>query len=134
MQLLYATVCSVFAAFFVWLVVRLINRREQWAKRAAVGMPFAFVLYFLSFGPACGLYWNGWIELKVIHTLYSPMFWIQTEGPPWARAALRWYAGFGAKEERFNSYTPGDVFDAGILLVGIGALVVYLYPRQAGRP
>ena len=42
-----------FAAFCVWLTVRIINRRERWAKWTAValfGMP---VLYVASFGPAC---------------------------------------------------------------------------------
>jgi hypothetical protein len=57
MQLLDATVCSVFAAFFVWLVVRLINRREQWAKRAAVGTRQysveLLVAHFHAVGHAC---------------------------------------------------------------------------------
>jgi hypothetical protein len=44
----------VFAAFCVWLTVRIVNRRERWAKRTLVavivGLP---VLYVASFGPAC---------------------------------------------------------------------------------
>jgi hypothetical protein len=43
-----------FAAFCVWLTVRIINRRERWAKwtlaGVIVGLP---VLYVASFGPAC---------------------------------------------------------------------------------
>ena len=42
-----------FTAFFVWLMVRIINRRERWAKwtlAAVVGLPG---LYVLRFGPAC---------------------------------------------------------------------------------
>ena len=44
-----------FAAFCVWLTVRIVNRRERWAKwtlAALVGVP---VLYLASFGPACWL-------------------------------------------------------------------------------
>ena len=46
-----------FAAFCIWLTVRIVNRREQWAKwtlAAVVGLP---VLYVLSFGPAHVLSW-----------------------------------------------------------------------------
>jgi hypothetical protein len=45
---------AAFAAFCVWLTVRIVNRHERWAKwtLAAVvaGLP---VLYVLSFGAAC---------------------------------------------------------------------------------
>jgi hypothetical protein len=43
-----------FAALCLWLVVRIVNRRERWAKWFAaavfVGLP---LIYLLSFGPAC---------------------------------------------------------------------------------
>jgi hypothetical protein len=41
------------AAFCVWLMVRIVNRRERWAKwtlAATLALP---VLYVASFGPAC---------------------------------------------------------------------------------
>ncbi|MBI3865241.1 MAG: hypothetical protein HY290_25480 [Planctomycetia bacterium] len=44
---------SPFAALCIWLTVRIVNRRERWAKwtqAVVVGIP---VLYVLSFGPAC---------------------------------------------------------------------------------
>jgi len=47
-----------FAAFCIWLGVRIFNRRERWAKwtlAAVLGLP---LLYILSFGPACWL--NDW--------------------------------------------------------------------------
>src|ERR1700737_4522895 len=40
-----------FAAFCVWLTVRIVNRRERWAKRMAVGMILTTVLYIASWGP-----------------------------------------------------------------------------------
>ncbi len=43
-----------FAAFCVWLIVRVVNRRERWAKwtlaAALLGVP---MLYLASFGPVC---------------------------------------------------------------------------------
>ena len=42
-----------FAAICVWLTVRVVNRRERWAKRTlatVVGLP---LLYVASFGPMC---------------------------------------------------------------------------------
>ena len=40
------------AAFTVWLVVRIVNRRERWATRTAAAMIALSVMYPLSFGPA----------------------------------------------------------------------------------
>jgi hypothetical protein len=42
-----------FVAFFVWLTVRTINRRERWAKRTLAVVAGVPALYVLSFGPAC---------------------------------------------------------------------------------
>lgn len=54
MTILLPTLGLAFAAFVMWLGVRVVNRRERWAKWALtvaiVGMP---VLYVASFGPAC---------------------------------------------------------------------------------
>src|SRR5665213_6235 len=53
MTILLSALAVAFAAFCVWLMVRIINRRERWAKwtlAAAVGLP---TLYVAGFGPAC---------------------------------------------------------------------------------
>lgn len=53
MTVLFPTLAVAFAAFCVWLTVRIINRRERWTKwtlAAVVSLP---VLYVASFGPAC---------------------------------------------------------------------------------
>ena len=53
MTLILPVLAIAFAAFCVWLTVRIVNRRERWAKWtlvAVVGLP---VLYVVSFGPAC---------------------------------------------------------------------------------
>ncbi len=45
-----------FAAFYVWLVVRIVNRRERWTKRLAVALVAALVGYPLSFGLWISIY------------------------------------------------------------------------------
>lgn len=55
MTLVLPALAVAFAAFCVWLAVRILNRRERWAKwtfAAVVGVP---ILYVMSFGPACWL-------------------------------------------------------------------------------
>ena len=52
MTVLLPTLAVAFAALCAWLIVRIVNRRERWAKwtlAGAVGMP---VLYFASIVPA----------------------------------------------------------------------------------
>jgi hypothetical protein len=52
MTIVLPVLSVVFAAFCVWLTVRIANRKERWAKRTlalVVGLP---VLYVLGFGPA----------------------------------------------------------------------------------
>src|SRR5258708_31491364 len=51
MSLLLAAVT--FSALCVWLAVRIVNRREKWAKWMAVALAVVLVGYPLSFGPAC---------------------------------------------------------------------------------
>jgi hypothetical protein len=41
------------AAFCVWLTVRIVNRRERWAKCALAVVLGGPVMYILCFGPAC---------------------------------------------------------------------------------
>ena len=42
-----------FAAFCLWLAVRIVNRHERWAMRTAWGVAAILMLYPLSLGPAC---------------------------------------------------------------------------------
>ena len=59
-----------FAACCVWLTVRIVNRRERWAKRTLatvlVSLP---MLYLLSFGPAC---W--WLAVSIQSVPGGPQF------------------------------------------------------------
>jgi len=67
---------TAFAAFCVWLTVRIINRRERWAKRMAV-LLVVFVSYPLSLAPAF------WIHpylpdpaQDAMRLIYEPLHWV----------------------------------------------------------
>ncbi len=54
MTLILSVIVASFAAFCLWLTVRIVNRRERWAKWTAAGMLIAIgVGYPLAFGPVC---------------------------------------------------------------------------------
>src|SRR5437899_2862266 len=55
MAIALLTAGTVSAAFCIWLTVRIVNRRERWAKRTLAAVVGLTVLYVLSFGPACWL-------------------------------------------------------------------------------
>ena len=83
-----------FAAICVWLTVRVVNRRERWAKwtlAITVAMP---VLYMLSLGPliwlgARGVMYSGYGDhLRIYGT---PARVAHDYGPEPVRRALRWY-------------------------------------------
>ena len=54
MSIILSAFAVAFAAFSVWLIVRVINRRDRWAKRTLVALVAALpILYLASFGPVC---------------------------------------------------------------------------------
>src|SRR5436190_19003952 len=97
----------VFTAFCVWLTVRIVNRRERWAKwtlaALVVGLP---VLYIASFGPACRIAAgpNPDASKRQIstHTLsqtrlcnaYWPIGWLAKpeKNASYSKQVLFWYA------------------------------------------
>src|SRR5260221_3752649 len=100
-----------FIAFCIWLGVRIINRRERWAKRMAAALLIGvLVVYPLSIGPACWLAGDlredNWIADSIVPDAYYPVLWI-------ARAArrstdrgvvnncLEWYVGLWRKDGAF---------------------------------
>ena len=92
MTIIFPALAVVFAAFCVWLGVRIVNRRERWAKwtlAATFGLP---VVYVLSFGPAC---W--WIsrsskdEVLISPRFYSPIGSMAVRYPGPIRNAIVWF-------------------------------------------
>jgi hypothetical protein len=106
MSIVTPALTVVFAAFCVWLGVRIINRRERWAKWAAavvVGVP---VLYVASFGPSC--WWlskAGQVEefvslrYRMAHGAYWPIGYVAQNGPERVQNVIRWYATLGLRME-----------------------------------
>jgi hypothetical protein len=93
MTILLPALAVAFAAFCVWLTVRIVNRRERWAKwtlAAVVGVP---VLYVLSFGPAVYMAARGLLPNWASNALdiaYRPLVRSSQSIP----RILYWYADF----------------------------------------
>lgn len=89
-------------AFCIWLTVRIINRREHWAKRTLETVVLALpVLYVLSFGPACWWFTSPSHKNAVglpgapkyyASGYYWPIGWLSAKGPTPLTHALAWYA------------------------------------------
>jgi H+/Cl- antiporter ClcA len=80
-----------FAAVCVWLAVRIVNRRERWAKRLAVVLAVATVVgYPLSVGPVAFLsrHSNGLPE--GIYAAYAPLHWVHDISPRPIQKAMTW--------------------------------------------
>src|SRR5438552_2452518 len=111
------------AAFAVWLTVRIVNRRERWAKWTAatvVGLP---LLYVLSFGPAC--WWLSkpvkltFVSLKARQApaLYSPFGWVARRAPSSFSTAINWYATVGVAGNEAIACGILQTGDAGIVFL-----------------
>lgn len=75
MTILLPALAVAFAAFCVWLTVRIVNRRERWAKWTALITGIA-VGYPFSSGPIFGLQANAMLPpwaIPVVNWLYSPL-------------------------------------------------------------
>lgn len=94
-----AVVAVVLVAFGVWLAVRILNRRETWAKRTGVILLVLLLGYPLSLGPAC------WISSRIrwgnqiVSWIYRPLapereWWMKEE--PLLHRVIDWYSELGA--------------------------------------
>jgi hypothetical protein len=99
-SILLSTLAVAFAAFCVWLTVRIVNRRERWAKwmlAAVVGGP---ALYVAGFGPAM------WITVRTRGRILGLDAFVMVYEPVFTRAhlskhfgiAMDWYAKIGLPE------------------------------------
>jgi hypothetical protein len=113
MNVLLPVLAVAFAACCVWLAVRIVNRRERWAKwtlAAVAGLP---VLYVASIGPACRIAAAPLPDRYSISTLnlsqsrlcgaYWPIGWF---GKPekklsYCAQSLLWYAHFWLPDKSF---------------------------------
>jgi len=97
MSIVLPALAVAFAAFCVWLAVRIVNRRERWAKRTAVGLAVVLVLYPLSAGPATWILHHCDLPkpaFRFILKLYGPLGLFEAHSPSPVRNALAAYQGF----------------------------------------
>jgi hypothetical protein len=100
-----------FAAFCLWLTVRIVNRRERWAKWTAAGLAIVLA-YPISFGPACWISSHLDAGAGALAVVYDPLVWViardwraryvdEAETPNLDRIgdALEWYAESGAAQD-----------------------------------
>ena len=84
-----------FAAFCVWLTVRIVNRRERWAKwtlAAVVGLP---AIYVLGLGPACWVSSRTNTGTSIVSAVYRPVL-RQVRIPSATASLIDWYSRLGA--------------------------------------
>ena len=96
MSIVLPAVGIAFAAFCVWLTVRIVNRRERWAKWTAVVLLIVVLAgYPLSIGPVCWLRENMLPESisSPIMRAYMPLVWIRDNAPAPVRDTYWTYLG-----------------------------------------
>jgi hypothetical protein len=102
MNIIFPVVVLAFVSFVVWLGVRIVNRRERWAKRMAVGLAMAaFVGYPLSFGPYCwvGARSDDLTIVERFNVVYSPLVGALLGLPESLYGPVEWYLGLGAPQD-----------------------------------
>ena len=94
MEIVAIALALVLAVFCVWLAVRIVNRKERWAKWLAVGLAIALLVYPLSFGPVTWLmnhdYVPEWMAWPV-EIFYWPLAVTSAYGLEPLRKVLFWY-------------------------------------------
>ncbi|MFN0053782.1 MAG: hypothetical protein ACKV0T_16505 [Planctomycetales bacterium] len=79
MAILLPTLAVAFAAFCVWLTVRIANRRERWAKWT-LAVVAVLALYVASFGPARAAYLHRLVPewtYPLMRWFHYPIIWAQ---------------------------------------------------------
>ena len=64
MTILFLLLSVTCAAFCIWLTVRIVNRRERWAKWTLAAVLSLPLLYVASFGPACRMMEEGRLSIN----------------------------------------------------------------------
>ncbi len=93
MSIVLPTLAVAFAAFCVWLAVRIVNRQERWAKRTVWVLVVALA-YPLSFGPACWIVSRRNIDddgMRKLPWLYTPLGWAVIHSGGTGRQAMQFY-------------------------------------------
>ena len=112
MSIPFIALGTAFAAFCVWLTVRIINRHDRWAKLTLAGLVGLPVLYAASFGPVCWiLSWTNNHSIRV-ETAYAPIILTWNREPFRISEAFFWYARLWAADDwEWRSYPRTGGFD-----------------------
>lgn len=111
MTLILPVLAVALAALCVWLTVRIVNRRERWAKRALLLTICAPVLYAVSFGPACWLSSHHTAYRPSVSAVYQPLFAAQFQYPePIGWALWRYSTAFAAPGATAKMRPDGSCF------------------------
>lgn len=92
MAVVLSIVGTAFAALCVWLIVRIVNRRERWAKWTLAGVLGVPMLYVASFGPACWISSRVQPSGKIVSAFYAPIIPVMWQGPLSVQFVLIHYA------------------------------------------
>jgi hypothetical protein len=93
MDLALSIIGIAFVAFCIWLGVRIVNRRERWAKWKLAATLCLPVLYVASFGPACWI--SSRADSQSLPAAYLPIGWLLDNSPHSVTTALAQYAQAG---------------------------------------
>lgn len=103
-----------FSAFCVWLTVRIVNRRERWAKRTAIALALIIVAYPLSSGPVISFWLHGVFSnstFLTINRLYRPVGLVLCRSQMGMNFG-NWYQGLWIDgdelEKRLEALTPRE--------------------------
>jgi len=122
-----------FAAFCVWLAVRIFNRRERWAKWTAIGLIVALA-YPASFGPACWWFSDlsagpGGFPVSRSPGIYWPIGRLWNKSPDSIKVSISWYATLGTSASVLVPSNP-----SGSEVAGMGRRQVILRLTSAAVP
>ena len=107
MTYLLPAVAVTFAAFCVWLMVRIVNRRERWAKWTLAGVVGLTIVYVLGVGPACWLVDRDRISRNSAARIYAPLARIGLKvGGARFEGVLVWYGKLYSPPDRYDSPIP----------------------------
>ena len=101
MEIIFSALAVAFTAFCVWLTVRIVNRRERWAKWTLAGAVALPVLYVIGFGPACWLASEEKMSPPVgraVCRFYGPLlsYVLLNDDGSWSIRALYWWSSVGS--------------------------------------
>lgn len=102
------------AALVLLFSVRLVNRRTRLGRRGWIGVAIAaaVVMYAISFGPACRMCEDGYLDGRAAWIVYRPMTWLTVRGPyPIRRSIWRWVDLFRANPRYSPCYPISHEFD-----------------------